>query len=103
MPWPPDFWRKLPHRRRKRGSDNLFCNPQRGCRGMNNSRGRYGPRDDDMGENDGLLRVPPSGQPLRGPGRRTRRDDDGFHGKGSDFPHHDLCLFHRGRDGGRLG
>jgi hypothetical protein len=50
-----------------------------------------------------LLRIPSNGRPLRGPRRRTCRDNDGFRGKGRGFLVHDICLFCLGRDGSRLG
>jgi hypothetical protein len=62
-----------------------------------------GPRTTTWGSDRPLLHVPPSGRPMRGPHRRTRRDDDGFHRKASGFPLPDLCLLRRGRDRGRLG
>jgi hypothetical protein len=62
-----------------------------------------GPEMTTWGGVTGPSSCSPSGRPLRGPRWRTRRDDDGFHGKGSGFPHHDLCLFRQGRDRGRLG
>jgi hypothetical protein len=62
-----------------------------------------GPGTETWGEWQALLRVHSSGRPLRGPHRRTRWDDDGFHGKKHGFPLHDLCLFRLGRDGSKLG